>query len=76
MGELGGQVLRFVHRAGEDEAALEDGEDVVGEGGQVDGGGGRMQPGRGFELLEQPLSPVADGVGDQVAEPSPASWLS
>ena len=29
--------------------------------------GGRMQAGRGFELLEQPLAPVADGVGDQVA---------
>ena len=35
---------------------------------QVDGGGGRMRPGRGFELLEQPLSPLADGVGDQIAE--------
>ena len=28
---------------------------------------GGCSPGRGFELLEQPLSPVADGVGDQVA---------
>jgi hypothetical protein len=67
VGELGGQVLWFVHCADEDEAALEDGEDVVGEGGQVYGQGGRMHSGRGFELLEQPLAPVADGVGDQVA---------
>jgi hypothetical protein len=52
MGELGGQVGGFVLRAGEDEAAFEDGEDVVGEGGQVDGGGGRMHARRGFELLE------------------------
>jgi hypothetical protein len=27
-----------------------------------------MQPGRGIELLEQPLSPLADGLGDQIAE--------
>jgi hypothetical protein len=40
--ELGGQVEGFVHRAGEDEAALEDGEDVVGERWQVDLDGGRM----------------------------------
>ena len=38
--ELGGQVVRFTDRAGEDEAALEHGEDVVREGGEVYGGGG------------------------------------
>jgi hypothetical protein len=36
------KVLWFVQCADEDEAALEDGEVVVGEGGQVYGQGGRM----------------------------------
>lgn len=67
VGELGGQVGRFVHRAGEDESALEDGEDVVGEGRKLDGGSGRMHAGGGFELVEQPLSPLADRADDHVA---------
>jgi hypothetical protein len=35
--ELGGEVDGVVHGSGEDVSAFEDGEDVVGEGGQIDG---------------------------------------
>ena len=76
VGELGGQVARFVHRAGEDEAALEDGEDLVGEGGQVDGDGGRMQSGGGFELSSSRSRQSRMESAIRSSEPSPASWRS
>ena len=66
VGELRAQVSGVVHGAGEDESAFERGEDLVGEGGQVDRDGRRMQLGGCFELLQQPGPPVADRGGDEV----------
>jgi hypothetical protein len=66
MGEVCGQMFRVVQGAGEYESASERGEDLVGEGVQVDRDSSRMYPRGCFELLQQPGSPVADRRGDEV----------
>jgi hypothetical protein len=66
MRELRGEKARIAHRAGEDERALEGGEDLVGEGGQIDGRGRRMHGHGRLELLQEPGPPEANRGADDV----------
>ena len=74
--ELRLEVARVVHRASENESTFEGRENLVCEGGQIDGRGRRVQFGGLLELGSSRLRHCRMEAVMMSEPPSPASWRS